>query len=163
VGYRSKYIDIDYTPEYPFGFGLTYTTFEYSNLRISQPTLHTGESLNVSAEVANTGHRDADEVVQLYIHQKVASVVRPVRELKGFRRVHIKAGARQTVTFPLTPEDLAFWNKHAQFVTEPGEFEVWIAPDSASGARGTFTFARRGAPATTSPRQTQSPRPQPRH
>jgi beta-glucosidase len=143
VGYRSKYIDIDYTPEYPFGFGLSYTTFEYSNLRISQPTLHTGESLNVSAEVANTGHRDADEIVQLYIHQKVASVVRPVRELKGFRRVNIKAGARATVTFPLTPEDLAFWNEHAQFVTEPGEFDVWIAPDSARGVHGTFTYSSR--------------------
>jgi beta-glucosidase len=163
-GYRSKYIDIDYTPEYPFGFGLSYTKFEYSNLRLSQPALHAGESLNVSAEIANTGHRDADEIVQLYIHEKVASIVRPVRELKGFRRVHIKAGGRTTVTLPLTADDLAFWNERNQFVTEPGEFDVWLAPDSASGLHGTFTFAgRRASPATTSPRQTQSPRRQPQH
>jgi beta-glucosidase len=162
VGYRSKYIDIDYTPEYPFGFGLSYTALDYSNLRISQPSLHNGESLSVSAEITNTGSRDADEIVQLYIHQRVASVVRPVRELKGFRRVHIRVGEHTTVTFPLTPEDLAFWNEHNQFVTEPGEFDVWIAPDSTAGVHGMFTLAGRpGAPATALPRRTPSTRRRP--
>lgn len=135
VGYRSKYVDVDYTPEYPFGYGLSYTTFEYSNL-----VLQTSPAITVSADIANRGNRDADEIVQLYIHQKVASVARPVRELKGFRRVHLKAGERTRVNFPLPPDDLAFWNEQLQFRTEPGQFDVWIAPDSTGGIHGEFTL-----------------------
>lgn len=137
VGYRSKYIDVDFTPEYPFAYGLSYTTFQYTNLRVSQ-----AGAINVSADIANLGSRDADEVAQLYIHQRVASVVRPVRELKGFRRVHLKAGERTSVEFRLTAEDLSFWNERNQFVAEPGQFEVWIAPDSVSGLHGEFTWKR---------------------
>jgi beta-glucosidase len=128
--YTSKYLDIPVTPEYPFGYGLSYTTFTYSPTRVSA----NGDGLTVSAEVTNTGSRDADEVVQFYTHQKAASVARPVRELKGFRRIHLKAGEIATVTFTLSKEDLAFWNQQMKYVTEPGEFEARIAPDSVSGA-----------------------------
>jgi beta-glucosidase len=134
----SKYIDVDYTPEYPFGFGLSYTTFEYSNLRLSSPAVPMGGTLTVSADVANTGSVEAEEIVQLYTRQLVGSVTRPVRELKGFRRLRIKPGQKQTVEFALRTEDLAFYNERMQLVTEPGAFQVWMAPDSARGLRGEF-------------------------
>jgi beta-glucosidase len=139
-GYASKYLDVDFTPEYPFGFGLSYTRFQYSNLRLSSPRLRRDGTLTVSAEVANQGAREADEVVQLYIRDLVASVAQPVRELKGFRRVHLRAGEKQLVEFPLTAADLAFYDQQLRLVTEPGKFQVWIAPDSASGVEGEFVL-----------------------
>ena len=139
TGYTSKYIDVDFTPEYPFGYGLSYTTFQYSNLRLSSPRLRPGGRLTVSAEVRNQGTREADEVVQLYIRDLVASVSRPVRELKGFRRIHLRPGEQQTVRFSFGSKDLAFYNERMQSVTEAGKFEVWISPDSVSGVEGKFT------------------------
>lgn len=140
TGYTSKYIDVDFTPEYPFGFGLSYTTFDYANLRLSSRTLDKGGRLTVSADVTNSGGREADEVVQLYIRDLVASVCQPVRELKGFRRIHLKPGEKQTVEFTLTPAELMFYNENMQLVNEPGKFQVWIAPDSAHGVEGEFTL-----------------------
>jgi beta-glucosidase len=139
TGYTSKYIDVDFTPEYPFGYGLSYTTFQYSDLRVSAPRLRRGGRLTVSAEVRNRGAREADEVVQLYVRNLVASVSRPVRELKGFRRIHLRPGEQQTVKFSLSSEDLAFYNERMQYVTEPGKFQVWISPDSVRGVVGEFT------------------------
>jgi beta-glucosidase len=139
VGYTSKYVDVDFTPEYPFGFGLSYTTFAYSDLRLSESVLRPGARLSISANVTNTGARGADEIAQLYIHQVAASVSQPVRELKGFRRIHLQPGETQRVTFSLATTDLAFYNQQMQLVTEPGKFEAWIAPDSARGAQGEFT------------------------
>ena len=92
----------------------------------------------MSADVTNTGPREADEIVQFYVHQDVASVSRPVRELKGFRRVHLRPGETATVKFRLTSGDLAFYNQGMHLVTEPGTIHVWIAPDSAHGLEGTF-------------------------
>jgi beta-glucosidase len=138
-GFTSKYLDVDFTPEYPFGFGLSYTTFEYSNLHLSAAELKAGGSLTVSADIANTGARDGDEVVQLYVRDLAASVTRPVRELKGFRRVHLKRGEKQTITFTLSSDDLAFYNERMQLVAEPGKFHIWIAPDSVRGARAEFS------------------------
>jgi beta-glucosidase len=137
IKYTSKYLDVSYTPEYPFGYGLSYTQFEYTNLRVSAPGMAQGGSLTVSADVANTGKVEADEIVQLYTRQMFGSLARPVRELKGFRRIHLKPGEKQSVEFTLKSGDLAF-HKGAQLVTEPGEFQVWIAPDSAAGAPGQF-------------------------
>jgi beta-glucosidase len=140
-GFTSKYLDVDFTPEYPFGFGLSYTNFEYTNLAVSAPQLRTGGKIEVSAEVANTGTRDADEVVQLYIHAPAGSVARPVRELKNFRRIHLKAGEKQRVAFPLSTSDIAAYDVSLRLVTEVGKYQVWIAPDSVRGAGGEFTVA----------------------
>ena len=140
VGYTSKYLDVDFTPEYPFGYGLSFTTFEYSNLRVSPPALRKSGSIAVSAQVTNTGAIEADEIAQLYIHQDTASVSQPVRELKGFRRLHLKPGEKATVQFLLTLRMLSFYNARIQRVTEPGKFHVWIAPDSVRGVVGEFTL-----------------------
>ena len=140
VGYTSKYVDVDFTPEYPFGYGLSYSAFEYSNLHVSTRKLPAGGHLTLSADVTNTGSREADDIVQLYVHQDVASVSRPVRELKGFRRVHLRAGQKVSVQFELTARNLAFYNQRMQFVNEPGTVHVWIAPDSAHGIAGAFTL-----------------------
>jgi beta-glucosidase len=135
--FTSKYLDASYTPEYPFGYGLSYTQFEYTNLRVSALGMALGGSLTVSADVANTGKVEADEIVQLYTRQMTGSLARPVRELKGFRRIHLKPGEKQSVEFTLKSGDLAF-HKGVQLVTEPGTFQVWIAPDSAAGAPAQF-------------------------
>ncbi len=137
-GFDSKYLDVDFTPAYPFGYGLSYTTFEYTNLRVSSPSMPMGGKLTVSADVANTGTVEADEIVQLYVRDLVGSVTRPVRELKGFRRVRLKPGEKRTVEFELTTADLAFHNAENKLVTEPGVFHVWIGPDSTRGLRGEF-------------------------
>ncbi|MGC8639946.1 MAG: glycoside hydrolase family 3 N-terminal domain-containing protein [Isosphaeraceae bacterium] len=140
--YRSEYIDIDYKPAYPFGFGLSYTHFDLANLRLSARELPLGGSLTVSADLTNSGRFEADEVVQLYTRDLVASVSRPVRELKGFRRVHLRPGQKVTVSFTLRPPDLAFHDSRMRPVTEPGAFRVWIAADSTSGLEGEFKVVR---------------------
>jgi beta-glucosidase len=141
-GYTSKYIDVDFTPEYPFGYGLSYTDFEYSNLRLSAPTMRQGGVITVSADVANRGAREGAEVVQFYVHPVAASVAQPVRLLKGFRRVALKPGETQKVAFTIAAGDLAFHNQQMQLVTEPGRYQVWIAPDSVRGLEGEFTLGK---------------------
>ena len=137
-GYTSKYIDVDFTPEYPFGFGLGYTTVEYSNLHLSSPVLRASQSITVSAEVANRGGRATTETVQLYLRDLVASVAQPVRKMAGFQRIPLKAGERRTVTFTVSPADLSFYDENMRLITEPGRFQVWIAPDAARGLSGEF-------------------------
>jgi beta-glucosidase len=136
-GYTSKYIDVDFTPEYPFGYGLSYSDIEYSNLQLSAPA---DRRVTASADITNRGSREAVEVVQLYVHPVAASVVQPVRLLKGFQRVLLKPGATQRVAFTIAAADLAFHNQQMQLVTEPGRYQVWIAPDSARGLKGEFTL-----------------------
>lgn len=136
--YRSKYIDVSFTPEYPFGYGLSYTKFDYSHVRVSPAEVRMGGSFTVSADIANSGGREADEVVQLYTHQMAGSEARPVRELKGFQRIHLKPGESRTVTFHLTTADLAFYNPQMKLAAEPGAFEAWVAPDSAAGGKAAF-------------------------
>jgi beta-glucosidase len=140
--FRSKYLDVSFTPEYPFGFGLSYTKFEYSNVRLSSPRVRLGEKLTISADIANAGKYEAEEVVQLYTHQLAASLTRPVRELKSFRRIHLKPGEKQTVQFVLSTDDLAFYIAGGKLTTEPGAFQLWVAPDSASGERAEFQLIR---------------------
>lgn len=128
--YTSKFIDVPNSPLYPFGFGLSYTTFDYKNVTLSSDTLTTQNPLTISVEVTNSGNFDGEEIVQLYIKDKVASITRPVKELKGFKKVFLKKGEMQRVSFELTVEDLMFYNSNLERVAEPGVFELMIAPNS---------------------------------
>jgi beta-glucosidase len=129
--YTSKYLDVSWTPLFPFGYGLSYTQFRLANLRLSAPRIRPDGRLNVSVDIENTGRRAGDEVVQLYIRHTAASVTRPVRELKGFQRVTLKPGEKRTIEFTLAPEQLGFYNRELRFVVEPGEFKVMLGTSSA--------------------------------
>lgn len=133
----SHYLDLGMDPQFPFGFGLTYSSFRYSDLVVSPSVAVAGEPIRVAATLQNTGTRTATEVVQLYVRDLVGSRTRPVRELEGFRRVELPPGASLRVEFELGPEALAYFDGEA-WRTEPGDFEVWVAPDASSGLRGTF-------------------------
>jgi beta-glucosidase len=131
--YRSRYWDGPTTPLYPFGYGLSYTTFSYANLRLDAPQLKLGASATVSVELTNTGPLAGDEVAQLYVHQKAGSDSRPARELKGFKRVSLKPGETQTVTFPLGPDELRYWSTSAKrWLQEAAAFDVWVGGDSTA-------------------------------
>jgi beta-glucosidase len=137
--FKSRYWDIPSIPLYPFGYGLSYTTFAIDNLKVEQPTAHVGETIDVSADVTNTGNRAGDTVVQLYIHQRAGSASRPVRQLKGFERVTLAPGAKQTLHFKLTKDELQFWSPiKKQWVVEPEQFDVWVGGDSTARLHGEF-------------------------
>jgi beta-glucosidase len=138
VGFVSCYLDVDPTPLFPFGYGLSYGRFEYANLRLSAPTIRPSDSLTVSAQVTNVGRRVAEEVVQFYVRDLVGSVTRPVKELKGFTRIRLEPGASRTVSFVLGADDLAFHNQAGRRVVERGKFHVWIGGSSADGLQGGF-------------------------
>nr|WP_236586226.1 beta-glucosidase BglX [Sphingobacterium spiritivorum] len=128
--FRSNYLDVDNDPLYPFGYGLSYSAFQYNNLRLSTSKLQKQGKIKVTVDVKNTGKYDGEEVVQLYIRDMVGSVTRPVKELKGFQKIAFKAGETKAVEFELTEEDLKFYNEKLEFVTEPGEFEVYVGTNS---------------------------------
>lgn len=136
--YSSKYLDIAWTPLYPFGYGLSYTTFQITNLQLSTERIRPDGTVTVSVDCTNTGQRAGDEVVQLYIRDVAASITRPVRELKGFERVTLKAGEKRRVTFTLTPDHLGLWNREMRFVVEPGEFRVFVGNSSVGGLESKF-------------------------
>jgi beta-glucosidase len=136
--YTSKYTDLPVTPLFPFGHGLSYTTFSYSDLKLSTPRIAPTGTLRVSVTVTNTGSREGAEVVQLYVHDEVASVTRPVRQLAGFRRVSLKPGEARTVELPLTARELGLYNKDMKFVVEPGKFRVFVGGSSLGGLEGEF-------------------------
>jgi beta-glucosidase len=117
-------------PLYPFGYGLSYTTFEISAPRVVTPTIRTSQPARVEVDVSNTGKRAGDEVVQLYLRDDEASVTRPLLELKRFQRVTLAAGEKRTVTFELQPDDLALWNAQMKHVVEPGTFTISAGPSS---------------------------------
>ena len=129
--YTSKYLDVPWTPLFPFGYGLSYTEFQISNLQLSTQRIRPDERLTVSVEVSNTGKRAGDEVVQLYIRDVAASVTRPVKELKGFQRITLRPGEKRRVEFTLTPEHLGFYNREMHFAVEPGEFKLFVGDSSA--------------------------------
>jgi beta-glucosidase len=139
--YTSKYLDVPNTPLYPFGYGLSYTKFQISDLRLSKTNIRPKENLLVSVSVQNVGKRSGDEVVQLYIRDVAGSVTRPVRELKGFRRVSLAAGEKRTVEFTLTPKELGALDSNMKFTVEPGEFRVFVGDSSEGGLEGSFTVS----------------------
>lgn len=138
--FRSNYLDVDNEPLYPFGFGLSYTTFSYSPLSFSSTSMTEDGEVQVSVTVTNTGKYDADEVVQLYIRDLVGSVSRPVKELKDFQRINIKAGAAKQVIFTINANKLKFYNSQLEYVCEPGEFEIMIGPNSRDVQKKVITL-----------------------
>lgn len=136
--WHTGYLDQSATPLYPFGYGLTYTKFAYGNLKIESPKILTDGTLRVSAEIQNTGKREGTEVVQLYVHDRIAPTSRPVRELKGFERVTLAAGEHKIVGFTVKANDLGSYDPQMKWIVPPGTYDVWVAPDSASGVQGMF-------------------------
>lgn len=140
--YTSKYIDQPNTPLFPFGFGLSYTRFNISNLRLDKTQISRTENIKVSVDVENAGSRDGAEVVQLYIRDSAASVTRPVKELKDFRRIALKAGEKRIVEFTLTPEKFGFYNREMKFTVEDGDFTVFVGNSSEGGLESAFTVGQ---------------------
>lgn len=139
-GNSSNLLDYGHKSQFPFGYGLTYSDFEYDNLKVNHKEIALGDSLKVSAKIKNTGKTTATEIVQLYVQDVVGSVTRPVRELKGFQRITLEPGKSETVSFTIHTDDLAFHNQAMELVTEPGDFNVWIAPNAAEGLKGSFVI-----------------------
>ncbi len=138
--FRSNYLDVSNDPLYPFGYGLSYTTFSYSDVKLSSTTLDAKGELTASVTVTNTGKYDGAEVVQLYIRDLVGSVTRPVKELKGFEKTFIKAGESKNVSFKITPELLKFYNYNLEYVFEKGDFDVMIGGNSSDVKSARFTL-----------------------
>jgi beta-glucosidase len=134
----SHYTDVKNTPLYPFGYGLSYTTFEYKNLKVNQSEFNKGEPVKVTIEVTNTGNYDGKEVVQLYLHDEVASIARPVLELKGFELTSLKKGETKTITFTLTDKELGFFNNEGNYLVESGIFKIRVGGSSDSGLEAQF-------------------------
>ena len=138
VGMTAYHLDAGYTPLYEFGYGLSYATFEYAAVRASRSEIRMGDRVTISATVKNTGDVVADEVVQLYVRDLVGSVTRPVRELKGFRRVRLQPGEAVDVAFELHTDDFGFYGRDMRRKTEAGEFHAWIGGSSATELRTKF-------------------------
>lgn len=136
---NKRYWNESNEPRYPFGYGLSYTTFDYSNLRVEKPAYTVGEAVNVSVEVKNTGARAGDEVAQLYIHQRYGTSSRPIRELKGFQRVTLKPGETRTLRFTLKPDDLRYWTAvTGDWIQDASTFDVWVGGDASAKLASTF-------------------------
>ena len=139
VKFQSNYLDVRNEPLYPFGYGLSYTTFEYSDITLSSNQMKENETITASVTVKNTGNCAADEVVQLYIRDVVGTISRPVKELKGFKRIHLNAGESQTISFTITPDLLRFYDYQLDYVIEPGDFDIMIGPNSRDVKKKTIT------------------------
>ncbi len=136
--FKSNYLDVPNSPLLPFGYGLSYTTFEYSDLFLSKSVIGSDESLTVKVKLQNTGNYDGEEVVQLYLRDVVRSITPPMRQLKGFKKVFLKKGETQTVTLELKPDNLKFYNSELDFVAEPGVFEVFVGTNSNADLKASF-------------------------
>lgn len=138
--YKSRYLDVTNDPLYPFGYGLSYTTFSYGDIRLSSEKLVPGKDIIASITVKNTGKYDGEEIVQLYTRQMVGSVTRPVKELKGFQKIFLKAGEIKQVSFTITADDLKFYNSDLKYVYEPGDFKIFIGTNSRDVKEANFTL-----------------------
>jgi beta-glucosidase len=138
--FRSNYLDVSNDPLYPFGFGLSYTTFSYSDIKMSASSLKPGQSLKATVKVTNTGKVEGKEVVQLYTRDLVGTMTRPVKELKGFQKISLKPGESRDVTFTITEEDLKFYNASLKHVAEPGAFKVFVGPNSRDVKEADFNL-----------------------
>ena len=136
--FQSNYIDCRNDGLYPFGYGMSYTTFEYGEMRLSQEVMPKGGNIKVTVTVKNTGNYDADEIVQLYLRDCYADIARPVKELKGFQRISLKKGESREVTFTLTDEHLKYYNSGLKYGYDPGDFQVMIGPNSRDVQTKTF-------------------------
>jgi len=133
ITFTSRYWDINSKPLYPFGYGLSYTTFKFDHLQLSKKSMKAGEATEVSVDVTNAGATAGDAVAQIYIHQRYGSASRPVRQLKGFKRVTLRPGETQTLTFPLGKDELQFFDPQTKtWVVEPSTFDVWAGEDSTA-------------------------------
>jgi beta-glucosidase len=142
LNYVSAYTDLPNSPQYPFGYGLSYTTFSYSDIRLDAGSIKRNQTLTASVTVTNTGIYDGRETVQLYIRDKVASVVRPVKELKGFQQVFLKAGESKAVTFEITEKELQFYTNNGEFIVEPGDFTLFIGGSSKDVKEANFELVQ---------------------
>jgi len=140
--HEHPYVSGPFSPLYPFGHGLSYTTFSYDNLQVVPATAKVGEPISVSVTVKNTGERAGDEIVQLYIRDLIGSITRPVKELKDFRRITLAAGESKTVSFQVTPEKLQFYNEEMKRVVEPGEFQVMVGTSSTENLKSKFEILK---------------------
>jgi beta-glucosidase len=140
--FRSNYLDVSNDPVYPFGYGLSYTSFTYSDVQLNSTSLKGNQTLAARVTITNTGKYDGKEVVQLYIRDVVGSVTRPVKELKGFQKIELKAGESKTVSFSITPEDLKFYNYDLKYDWEPGDFEIMIGTNSRDVKKGKVNWVK---------------------
>lgn len=138
--FRSNYLDVSNEPLYPFGYGLSYTSFDYSDISLDRTSIGADEKLTATVTVTNTGDYDGEEVVQLYIHDLVASITRPVKELKGFQKIFLRKGESKAVRFEITSEDLKFYNQQLDFVAEPGDFKLYIGTNAETVKETLFTL-----------------------
>jgi beta-glucosidase len=136
----SFYMELGIGPQFPFGYGLGYTEFKYDNIGLSKDTISLGETLEVSAEITNTGSKTGTEIVQLYVRDLTGSMVRPVKELKGFKRIKLNPGDTEKITFSLNTDELSFYNQNMELVTEPGRFKVWIGRNAEEGLEAEFNI-----------------------
>jgi len=144
--WTSKYLDVPVTPLYPFGHGLSYTTFAYQRLRVDRAVIGPRDTLTITVDVTNTGSRAGDEVTQLYVRDEIASVAQPVRVLRGFQRIHLAPRETRSVAFRLAAQDLAFWAPDQGWLVEPGWFTLYVGPSSAEGLETRFRLRAEGSP-----------------
>ena len=142
LNYVSAYTDLPNSPKFPFGYGLSYTQFSYSDVKLNKIAISAKEKLMVQTTVTNTGKFDGEETVQLYIRDLFGSVVRPVKELKGFQKIYLKAGESKAVSFILTADDLRFYNDQLQYIYEPGDFKVFVGGSSADVKEAAFSLIK---------------------
>ncbi|MCG8387234.1 MAG: fibronectin type III-like domain-contianing protein, partial [Cytophagales bacterium] len=138
----SNWSDVPNEPLYPFGFGLSYTTFEYSEIDLDRTVISFDGAINARVTIRNSGKYKGEETVQMYIHDKIASVSRPVKELKGFKKIELGPGESKTISFKITPEMLKYWNAQLEWAADEGEFDLYVGPNSRDLKKAIFVLEK---------------------